>query len=152
MSSSLQSLPQVWHQCAGLFPKNAMVTFWWCSGEVDWHTFYNIGVSHINDHACITMTELVVTCFDIGNSRCIEACISHRVIKVCLLMIQQVFSSKQLMLLLLQLSERMEISQTEQAGANRALWRRRCWSFPTANSMDTTPTAYMHAPLSPLMG
>jgi len=57
-----------------------MVTFWWCGEEVGWHTFYNIGASHIDDCRCIAMTEPVVPCFDIGNLRCIEACIPHGVV------------------------------------------------------------------------
>ena len=49
-----------------------MFTLRWYSGEVDRHTFYDVGSSHVDDSTCVAMPKPAMPCFNIGDSRCVE--------------------------------------------------------------------------------
>ncbi len=56
----------------GLFSENAKVTFWWHSGEINGHTFHNIGLSHVNDHMCVAVTKSVVPSLQVRDPSGVE--------------------------------------------------------------------------------
>ena len=50
----------------GLVTENAMVTFRWCGGEVNGHTFDDVGMGHVNDSAVVAVTKMAMPGFDVG--------------------------------------------------------------------------------------
>ena len=65
----------------GLFTENTMVTFRWCGGEVNRHTFDDVGTGHVNDSAVVAVTEMAMPGFDVGDLGGIKVGVMHGMVQ-----------------------------------------------------------------------